>query len=161
MRRGRFQSSLLPPGLSVEQVQINDREIVAVARPQATAARCPSCGGFSERVHSRYERCLADLPAHGRRVRIRLTVRRFRCPEPGCPRQIFAERFGEAIARPFARRTARMQDIVHHLGLALGGRPRTIPGTEAPYPGQQRHAAADRARSVVAGLRPAAGGRDR
>ena len=123
MRRGRFESSLLPPGLNIEQVQIDVAEIVAVARSQATAARCPACGCLSKQVHSRYERWLADLPAHGRRVRIRLTVRRFRCPEPDCPRQIFAERVGDAIARPFARRTARLQDIVHHLGLALGGRP--------------------------------------
>lgn len=123
MRRGRFQSSLLPPGLSVEQVRVDDAEIVAVARSHGATARCPSCGCPSKRVHSRYERCLADLPAHGRRVRIRLTVRRFRCSEPGCPRQIFAERVGDAIARPFARRTVRLQDIVHHLGVALGGRP--------------------------------------
>jgi transposase len=123
MRRGRFQSSLLPRGLNVEHVRIDDAEIVAVARSQGTMARCPACGRPSRRVHSRYERWLADLPAHGRRVRIRLTVRRFRCTEPDCPRQIFAERVGDAIARPFARRTARLQDIVHHLGLALGGRP--------------------------------------
>jgi transposase len=36
---------------------------------------------------------------------------------------IFAERFGEDIVAPYARRTARPQTIVHHLGLALGGRP--------------------------------------
>ncbi len=38
-------------------------------------------------------------------------------------RKIFAERFEEDIARPFARRTTRLESIVHHLGLALGGRP--------------------------------------
>lgn len=32
----------------------------------------------SRGVHSRYVRSLSDLPAHGRRVRIALTVRRFR-----------------------------------------------------------------------------------
>jgi transposase len=36
---------------------------------------------------------------------------------------IFAERFGDDIVAPYARRTARLQTIVHHLGLALGGRP--------------------------------------
>jgi transposase len=39
------------------------------------------------------------------------------------PRGIFAQRFGEDIVAPYARRTARLQTIVHHLGLALGGRP--------------------------------------
>jgi hypothetical protein len=36
---------------------------------------------------------------------------------------IFAERFADDIVAPYARRTARLQTIVHHLGLALGGRP--------------------------------------
>jgi transposase len=66
---------------------------------------------------------LSDLPAHGRRVRIGLEVRRFRCALSGCRRKIFAERFGDEITQPFARRTSRLQIIVHHLGLALGGRP--------------------------------------
>jgi hypothetical protein len=39
------------------------------------------------------------------------------------PRVIFAERFGEDIVAPYARRTSRPQTIVHHLGLALSGRP--------------------------------------
>ena len=56
-------------------------------------------------------------------MRIALTVRRFRCGNDGCPRGIFAERFGDDIVTPYARRTARLQTIVHHLGLALGGRP--------------------------------------
>ena len=94
-----------------------------VARSREIGSICPDCGEPSRRVHSRYERCLSDLPAHGRRVRIKLTVRRFRCGNDRCPRVIFAERFGDDIVAPYARRTARLQTIVHHLGLALGGRP--------------------------------------
>ncbi len=37
--------------------------------------------------------------------------------------QIFTERLDAQIAVPFGRRTARMEHIIHHLGLALGGRP--------------------------------------
>lgn len=40
-----------------------------------------------------------------------------------CRRQIFAERFGDHVVPIRARRTARLERIVHHLGLALGGRP--------------------------------------
>jgi hypothetical protein len=36
---------------------------------------------------------------------------------------IFAERFADDIIAPYARRTARLQTIIPHLGLALGGRP--------------------------------------
>jgi transposase len=52
-----------------------------------------------------------------------LAVRRFRCGGSSCPRKIFAERFDDAITQPYSRRTTRLQSIVDHLGLALGGRP--------------------------------------
>lgn len=81
------------------------------------------CERPSARVHSRYERYLDDLPAHGRRVRIRLQVRRFRCHGEGCSRKIFAERFDEGVAQPWARRSTRLQEIVHYVALMLGGRP--------------------------------------
>ncbi len=50
-------------------------------------------------------------------------VRRFHCDDARCIRRIFAERFGDEILAPYARRTGRLETIVHHLGLALGGRP--------------------------------------
>ena len=123
MGRSRSSAALLPPGLIIEQVRIEDGGVAAVARSRDVGSACPGCGKLSRRVHSRYVRSLSDLPAHGRRVRIALTVRRFRCGNDVCPRVIFAERFGDDIVAPYARRTARLQTIVHHLGLALGGRP--------------------------------------
>ncbi len=50
-------------------------------------------------------------------------VRRFWCDAVLCPRRVFAERFGDNILAPLSRRTGRLETIVHHLGLALGGRP--------------------------------------
>jgi hypothetical protein len=47
---------------------------------------------------------------------------RFVCEVRHCRRQIFAERFGGSLPVR-ARRTTRLECIVHHLGLALGGRP--------------------------------------
>lgn len=123
MRQNRLRPSLTPNGLTVEQLEIGLDEIVAVARSPSRTASCPSCGSTSTQVHSRYQRSLADLPAHGRAVEIKVVVRRFRCRRPLCPRQIFAEQLGESIAMPFARRTSRMESVVHRLGLVLGGRP--------------------------------------
>jgi transposase len=74
-------------------------------------------------VHSRYTRTLSDLPVAGRRVVITLSVRRFRCVATGCRTKVFAERLGQDLAATYARRTGRLDCIVHHLGLALGGRP--------------------------------------
>ena len=54
---------------------------------------------------------------------VRLIVRRFRCAAGACRMRIFAERLHLEVANVYARRTARLDCIVHHLGLALGGRP--------------------------------------
>ena len=40
-----------------------------------------------------------------------------------CGQRIFKERLAVTAARPFGRRTKRLEGIVHHLGVALGGRP--------------------------------------
>jgi transposase len=120
--RTAFQE-LVPSGLIVDEVVIGADAIGVSARPAACASACPGCGHASQRVHSRYWRQLLDLPSHGRSVRIRIAVRRFRCSDPSCPKRTFTERLDETITRPSARRTGRLESIVHRLGVALGGRP--------------------------------------
>jgi transposase len=116
-------SSLIPRGLVVEHVTGASDAIVVTARSSAGVALCPTCNSPSRRVHSRYVRQVADLPCTGRPVRIRISTRRFCCDVQHCRRQIFAERFDADVLPVLARRTTRLECIVHHLGLALGGRP--------------------------------------
>jgi transposase len=116
-------SSLVPPGLAVDHVQIDGHRVIVMAHAAAPSGSCPTCGHVSRRVHSRYVRQLSDLPASGRSVLIRTVVRRFRCDHATCRTRIFAERLGESLAARFARCTTRLECIVHQLGLALGGRP--------------------------------------
>ena len=87
MPRRRSHDSLMPPGLSIDHVEIGGTEIVAVARSRAVAVSCPDCGHASTRIHSRYRRCLADLPAHGRPIRILLAARRFRMWKRKVPKE--------------------------------------------------------------------------
>jgi transposase len=115
--------SLAPCGLVVERVETEAAGLLIVARPALTTAACPTCGSVSVRIHSTYQRSLMDLPAHGQAVRIRVSARRFRCVLATCGQRIFTERLAATASLPFARRTARLEGIVHHLGLALGGRP--------------------------------------
>ncbi len=122
MRRGSFQV-ISPAGLLVEAVTTEPDRLLIVARPIAADAACPECGRRSSQVHSRYDRRLTDLPSHGRAVHLRIQVRRFRCAAVSCPRRIFGEPLTDGIAPRAARRTARLESVVHHLGLALGGRP--------------------------------------
>lgn len=53
-------------------------------------------------------------------MKLSLKVRRFRCPEPCCPRRIFAERL-PAIVEPYARKTTRLREVLLLVGFALGG----------------------------------------
>jgi transposase len=122
MRRGSIQAESLA-GLLIETVTTEPDRLLIVARPTAPDGACPECGTRSSKVHSRYDRHLRDLPSHGRAVHLRIQVRRFRCAVIGCPRQIFGESLADSIAPRGARRTARLEGVVHHLGIALGGRP--------------------------------------
>jgi hypothetical protein len=56
-------------------------------------------------------------------VQLVVAARRFRCDAALCGRRVFTERFVEGILALWARRTARLDYVVHQLGLALSGRP--------------------------------------
>lgn len=114
-------ATFLPAGMVMEEAGIDGAATVITVRSAAVQAVCPACGVAADRVHSRYVRTLSDLPLGGRSVRLKLRVRRFRCERGTCRQRIFAERLVAADLR--ARRTARLDELVHHLGLALGGRP--------------------------------------
>jgi transposase len=121
MAREFNPTALIPPGVVMESVDDTGTAVVIMVRSSTVLGDCPGRGYTSHRVHSRYTRSLADLPLSGRPVQLKLLVRRFRCDRALCTRLIFSERLAAAI--PWARRTARLDEIVHHLGLALGGRP--------------------------------------
>ena len=116
-------SCLVPIGLIVESAVCEESRTIITVRPTKSFGVCPSCGAISRRVHSRYQRRVSDLPLAGRSVQLVIMARRFRCDAVLCGRQIFAERFDDGVIAPSARRTARLDCFVHHLGLALGGRP--------------------------------------
>jgi transposase len=111
---------LPPTGLLVQQVLPEPDRVVIPTEPKSPASCCPVCGHASGRVHSRYQRTLADLPWQGRIVALRVQARRFCCAKRECPRRVFTERLPD-VAGPRARRTARLADIQRHIGLALGG----------------------------------------
>jgi transposase len=120
----RFCSSdLVPRGFAVDDVVMDGTAALITVRALTAACACPGCGTRSERIHSRYRRRLADLPIAGRPVRLMVLARRFYCKAVLCGRRVFTERFDAEMLVPWARRTTRLNHIVRHLGLALGGRP--------------------------------------
>ena len=85
-----------------------------------TEVACPLCGQLSHRVHSRYERTLADLPCVAFSLTLVVQACKFFCSNSDCRRRIFTERLSE-VAAPWARKTVRFIERLQSIGLALGG----------------------------------------
>ena len=49
------------------------------------AACCPTCASKTTRIHSHYQRTVADLPWASLPVQLHLHVRRFMCDNVACP----------------------------------------------------------------------------
>ena len=114
---------LLPhlAGVAVEAAEVGGGRVRIWARAGSEGASCPRCGQFSGRVHSGYERRLADAPAGGQPVTIRLAVRRFFCGNPDCAAVTFAEQVDGLTSRR-ARRTPPLAQTLTAIALALAGR---------------------------------------
>ena len=119
-----FLSRLLPDASRVRletwHLDPVSSTITLTLRARQRTACCPLCHQRSRRVHSRYERTLADLPWGASAVTIRLQVRRLFCDAPDCTRRIFAERL-PGVVGSWARRTTRLAGRLTAVGLALGG----------------------------------------
>lgn len=122
---GAVELGILLPHLAgvvvVEGVVAAAGLLLVLARASAEAAPCPVCGAVSARVHSRYPRRLADTAIGGRRVVIRLTVRRFFCGCGSCQRRTFAEQVPGLTVR-YGRKTALLAGVLRDVGVALAGR---------------------------------------
>jgi transposase len=108
-------------GLEVSRVADAGDVVVVFASVRGTLARCPQCGQQSSRVHGRYQRLLADGAAGGRPLLIALSVRRFRCANPGCRAVTFAEQ-AEGLCARYLRRTLPLREMLGCFGLELAGR---------------------------------------
>ena len=107
----------LPDGICISSAHATATILVVHVACQRSCAACPLCQQTSERVHGNYVRTVADLPCAGRRVILSLTVRKFVCSTPTCPRQIFTERISDLV-QSYARRTNRLREALVALGLA-------------------------------------------
>jgi len=116
---------LLPDAatLRLEACHVDDTtaQITLRVRSMQPSVPCPLCTTPAHRIHSHYERTLADLPWAQYRVRLQLRVRKWFCRNRHCHRRIFTERL-PTVAAPWARRTRRLAQRFVALGLALGGR---------------------------------------
>ena len=106
--------------LALESLTSKDTQVVLVVKTIQAAVKCPRCHQLSSRVHSRYQRTVADLPWQGVTVRLQILTRRFFCIDKTCVRQIFCERLPRVVAA-YGRQTVRFNDALHLIGMMLGG----------------------------------------
>ena len=92
-----------------------------LASTRAGPASCPSCGASSSRVHSRYQRRLADAALGGRRLVLVLSVRRLVCDATACKRRTFAEQV-EGLTVRSGRRTPVLRGMLEQVAVAPAGR---------------------------------------
>ena len=120
----QFLQSLLPNPdlLHLETCEMDPgaQQLTIHVSSTQTSVQCPVCGNLTQRIHSRYERTLADLPCVHFSLTLIVQVCKFFCPNPECSRRIFTERLPGVVA-PWARKTARLVQRLQAIGLALGG----------------------------------------
>jgi transposase len=107
----------LPEGMVLGQVELTQTQLIVEDIATQPCDRCPGCGTLSDAVHCQYQRTVQDVPCGGRRVVLRLKVRKFFCRTPICPRKVFTERLPELV-RPWARVSTRLLEELKAIGLA-------------------------------------------
>jgi hypothetical protein len=107
--------------LVIEDVEDAGEVIRVRARTRGGAVACPGCGTETARVHEHRERTVADVPADGRRVLVKVRVRRMRCPVTGCKVQTFREQV-QGILDRYQRRTTQLTAQVGAVARELAGR---------------------------------------
>jgi transposase len=104
----------------VDSIEVQEQTVVVHLHATSPTAACPQCGTAGSRIHSRYERTIADVAFAGRSLVLKLLVRKWICSEASCSRQIFAERFPELVQR-YARMTNRLVKTLQAVGVITNG----------------------------------------
>ena len=107
-------------GFEIDEVRREGQAIEIVAHSNRTEAICLTYQQPSRSVHNYHERFPADLPFMDCKVRLLLTVKRFRCQNPKCGKATFVERWLHLLP-DHAQRTERLSTALGSVAYALGG----------------------------------------
>ena len=106
----------LTPGLVLNGITYGEKQLTLSLTSSHPMAPCPFYHNSSQRIHSRYDRKVADLPWANKRILLELHVRRFFCEGKDCKRKVFCERRHPSITA-YARRTTRLEEYLQTLAL--------------------------------------------
>lgn len=115
-------TDLLPPlpHLKMDAIQQEDQQILITLVSTRERDQCPTCQTRSQAGHGWYTRRIHSLPCSGRAVVFLVHARRFRCPNPACPRKTFREDLS-ALALRYQRRTPAVTHLLSSLAAIAGG----------------------------------------
>lgn len=97
--------------LVIESAEDTGEAIVVRAATRDGAVECPGCATPTTRLHAYHQRTPADMPLGGRRVLLRVRMRRMRCDVADCARRTFREQLPGVLQR-YQRRTVRLNEQV-------------------------------------------------
>jgi transposase len=106
------------PGLVIIETIVTETELFVSVQSTEVSVTCSKCGTASGRHHGSYLRHVQDTPLGLFIVWLQLKVRRFRCDNPNCERQTFAEQY-PALVDCCGRRTHWLVAQLVQIGLAL------------------------------------------
>ncbi|HEY6405870.1 MAG TPA: ISL3 family transposase, partial [Ktedonobacteraceae bacterium] len=109
-----------PAGITIDSIDPSANELVIRIACDVPSMPCPECHQPSARIHSSYQRMVADVPCAGRNMILALTVRKFVCGMSTCPRKIFTERL-PGLVESYARMTGRLITLLQAIALVAGG----------------------------------------
>lgn len=107
-----------PKEIEIEYIRAKEEKVELVVKTKQQKAFCPMCQKASRKVHSRYQRKIADLPWQGIKVEMKLKSRRFFCQNEDCQQKIFCERLPKVV-KAYARKTIRLNQALEVIGFAL------------------------------------------
>lgn len=108
------------PGFEIEAQEEQKQEIIIQAHSTSQQGVCPNCQTISSHLHSHHQRSPRDLPISEHRVQLVLTLKRYRCLNPACPKKTFVESHPEFLPK-YARRTDRLTHSLQAIAFACGG----------------------------------------
>lgn len=108
-----------PTGVTIDSIDLSATELVIRIVWDVPSMLCPECQQPSARIHSCYQRIIADLPCEGRNMILALNLRTFICETSSCPCKIFTERLS-GLLESYARMTSRLSALLQAIVLVAG-----------------------------------------
>ncbi len=90
------------------------KQLLVRVKTQERQAICPICNIATEKIHSHYQRTLADLSWGSIQVDLKLQASKFFCGNQNCSRRIFTQRFPSTVA-PWSRRADYLANLESQL----------------------------------------------